>query len=81
MNWFFNIALYIIVWWITMFAVLPWGVKPANESDQGHDAGAPAQPHLLAKTIITSLIALVLWYLIRFGLLWELARIRNETYG
>jgi len=81
MNWFFDVALYIIVWWLTLFAVLPWGVKPANEGEQGHDPGAPAQPHLLAKAIVTTLVAAVLWYVIRSALLWELARIRTQTYG
>ncbi|MGH6968393.1 MAG: DUF1467 family protein [Stellaceae bacterium] len=81
MNWIFDVALYIIVWWLTLFAVLPWGVKPANESDQGYDAGAPVHPHLLIKAVVTTLVAVVLWYVIRSALLWELARIRTQTYG
>ncbi len=61
--------------------MLPWGVKPANESDRGHDAGAPANPRLLKKAIVTTVIAAVLWYGVRYALLWELARIRAQTYG
>ena len=81
MNWFFDAALYVIVWWLTLFAVLPWGVKPAEEREQGHDPGAPVHPNLWKKAIATTIVAAVLWYVIRSALLWELARIRTQAYG
>lgn len=81
MNWFFDVALYLIVWWLTLFAVLPWGVTPASETEQGHDRGAPAHPNLWKKALATTLVAAVLWYVLRSALIWELARIRTETYG
>ena len=49
MNWFVGIATYVVIWWITIFAVLPWGVTPAQDGDPGHAAGAPANPRLLLK--------------------------------
>jgi predicted secreted protein len=64
MNWFVGSATYVVIWWIMIFAVLPWGVKPANESDQGHDAGAPADPRLLFKMGVTTVVAGVIWLLI-----------------
>jgi predicted secreted protein len=64
MNWFVGTATYIVIWWITIFAVLPWGVRPANEADQGHDAGAPANPRLLMKAGITTVVAAVIWVFI-----------------
>lgn len=81
MKWFFNIALYVIIWWLTMFVALPWGIKPANEAQRGHDAGAPAQTHLWKKALAVTFIALVLWYVIRLGMLWELSRIRAQAAG
>ena len=81
MKWFFNIALYLIVWWLTLFAVLPWGVKPANEAAPGHDAGAPMPTNLWKKALATAFIAAVLWYAIRLALLWELARIEAQARG
>ncbi|MDE2229220.1 MAG: DUF1467 family protein [Alphaproteobacteria bacterium] len=81
MNWFLDAALYVIVWWITLFAVLPWGVKPVEEREPGHDPGAPARPNLWKKAIATTLVAAVLWYVIHSALIWELARIRTQTYG
>ncbi len=46
MNWFIGIATYVVIWWLVIFTVLPFGVKPAEEGDPGHDAGAPRHPRL-----------------------------------
>lgn len=64
MNWFIGIATYVVIWWITIFAVLPWGVRPAEEGDPGKPAGAPANPRLLFKAVMTSIVAGVLWLLV-----------------
>jgi hypothetical protein len=44
-----SIAIYFIIWWVVLFAVLPWGVR--NQQEQGtvtpgSDPGAPAIPSL-----------------------------------
>ena len=60
MSWTTGVAIYFIVWWITLFAVLPWGVRSQAESGDvvpGSDPGAPAIPHLLAKLIWTTVVA------------------------
>jgi len=73
MNWFVGIATYIVIWWITIFAILPIGVKPAREGELGHDAGAPAHPRLVFKAVLTSVVAGVIWmfvyWLINSGLI------------
>jgi len=61
MNWFIAVAAYVIIWWVVIFAVLPFGVQHAEEGDPGHAAGAPANPRLLLKVAITTLIAGVIW--------------------
>jgi len=56
------VAIYFIVWWVSLFAVLPWGVRSQAESADvvpGTDPGAPVRPLMLYKVIATSLIALV----------------------
>ncbi|MGE5202407.1 MAG: DUF1467 family protein [Acidobacteriota bacterium] len=60
MNWFTGIAAYVVIWWIVIFAMLPIGVRPA-EDEMGGRAGAPANPRLRAKAIATTLISAVLW--------------------
>ena len=62
------IAIYFIIWWTVLFAVLPWGVRSQEESGavaKGTDPGAPAIPRLGRKLIWTSIVAALvfaLWY-------------------
>ena len=43
MGWVTGIVVYVLVWWITLFAVLPLWVTPAEPDDPGHAAGAPRE--------------------------------------
>ena len=61
------IAIYFVVWWIVLFAVLPWGVRTQEEEGEvtlGTTASAPANPHLVKKAIATSLLAAVVTFVI-----------------
>ena len=38
------VAIYFLIWWITLFAVLPFGIRSQHEGEdyaQGTDTGAP----------------------------------------
>jgi predicted secreted protein len=72
-----DIAMYVVIWWIVLFAVLPFGVKPAREGELGHDAGAPQKPYLLAKAGATTLVAALVWVLVHWAMVSELAKLRN----
>ena len=61
MNWFTGLIVYVRVWWVTLFAVLPLWVVPAEPDDIGHTAGAPKQPWLARKALVTTLISAVIW--------------------
>src|SRR5260370_23346702 len=61
MNWLTGMVVYILVWWVTLFAVLPLWVTPAEPGDPGHAAGAPQQPYLGRKLALTSAAAAVIW--------------------
>jgi predicted secreted protein len=61
MNWATGIAVYVCIWWVVVFAVLPWGVRPPSDALPGTDPGAPADPRLLHKALITTAIATLLW--------------------
>jgi predicted secreted protein len=55
-------ALYFVIWWIVLFAVLPFGVTSqvdAGEVAAGTEPGAPAAPALREKAIWTTLVASV----------------------
>jgi len=54
------IAIYFIIWWTVLFAVLPWGVRSQQESGTvapGTDPGAPAIPRLARKLVWTTIVA------------------------
>ena len=56
------IAIYFVVWWVVLFAVLPFGVRTqadAGEVIAGTAASAPVRPMLLKKAIATSIVAML----------------------
>ena len=62
---------YICIWWIVFFSVLPFGIKSKNvefkDDLRGNDPGAPKNPRIVKKffltTLITSIIFGVIYYL------------------
>jgi len=66
-----GIAIYLTMWWVVLFAVLPIGVRSQHEDAdyvQGTDPGAPVAPKLFVKAIITTVVTSVLfaglwWYI------------------
>jgi predicted secreted protein len=59
MSWQTGLAVYFVIWWISLFMVLPWGVRRVDPADlkPGEDPGSPAKPHLLRKFAATSVLA------------------------
>jgi predicted secreted protein len=51
-------ATFFLIWWVVLFAVLPWGVRSQLESGDttpGTDPGAPVVPKLGRKLLWTTL--------------------------
>lgn len=70
------IAIYFIIWWVVLFAVLPWGVRSQDESGEvvpGTDPGAPAAHRVWIKlvwtTVVASIVFVVLAATYRAGLI------------
>ena len=61
MNWLTGIVVYVLVWWVTLFAILPLWVTPSEPGELGHDAGAPRRPLMGRKLALTTVIAAVIW--------------------
>jgi len=63
-------AIYFIIWWVVLFAVLPWGVRSQDEDGTtipGSDPGAPTIPRLRRKLVWTTIVAAIvfaLWYVV-----------------
>lgn len=60
-----GLAIYFILWWTVLFAVLPWGVRSQKEAgltpSPGVDPGAPVLPELVKKALITTVVSGVLF--------------------
>jgi predicted secreted protein len=57
-------AIFFLIWWVVLFAVLPWGVRSQHEGGEvvpGTDPGAPVIPKLGRKLAWTTLVASVLF--------------------
>jgi predicted secreted protein len=70
------LAIYFVLWWIVLFAVLPWGVRSQEESGDvmhGTDPGAPAIHKLWSKlawtTVVSAVVFAIGWYLAANGIL------------
>jgi predicted secreted protein len=58
------LAIYFLVWWLVLFAVLPWGVRNQEESGEvlpGTDPGAPAVHKVWMKLVWTTVVATVVF--------------------
>lgn len=66
MGWISGVAVYFIIWWVVIFAVLPWGAQPTANDDliEGQEPGAPGKPRLLVKMVATTLVAGVVWVIV-----------------
>ena len=57
-----GIAVYFIIWWTVLFAVLPWGIHVPDQPDvKGGAHGAPSNPHLKKKLFWTTIISAFCW--------------------
>lgn len=74
MSLIFGLALYFIIWWVVLFAVLPFWVRTQAEAGEillGTPASAPATPRLGRVLATTTLVAGLV-----FGLVWLAMRYR-----
>ena len=76
MNVFTGIATFFVVWWIVLFAVLPFGIKRHDDPEPGLEPGAPKRPRLWIKAGVTTLIAALVWLAIFLVIDLELIEIR-----
>jgi predicted secreted protein len=64
-----SLAVYFTVWWVTLFAVLPWGVRSSAEAGgtdapPGSDQGAPVVANIGKKALATTVVAAIVFALI-----------------
>jgi predicted secreted protein len=61
-NWFSEGAMYVVIWWVALFAVLPFGTRPVADPDSATGwRGAPEQPRMGRKFLWTTIVATIVW--------------------
>lgn len=68
--------IYLLIWWVTLFAVLPLGVERHTDEGKGHDAGAPKTPDLKKKIIINTIVSAII-----LALIYILVELKVITWG
>jgi predicted secreted protein len=58
-------VVYIMIWWVFLFMILPWKITSDTKPIPGCAIEAPPEPYLKTKFIITTLIAAVIWLIVR----------------
>jgi predicted secreted protein len=65
-----SIAIFITIWFVVLFAVLPIGVKSLHESgetiQEGLDPGAPVAPRLVLKAFWTTVVAAIVFAVVYY---------------
>ncbi len=70
--------IYIIIWWIVFFAILPIDVdRQKSIKIDGEDPGSPENPKMIKKFIYCTVITTVLFTIIYLLMKFEYLNLRN----
>jgi len=65
-----SIIIYVMIWWVIFFSILPVGIQSNKEIFkerlEGADPGAPNNPKIAKKFLITTIITSILFILIYY---------------
>lgn len=64
MGWISGTAIFFIIWWTVLFAVLPFGLRTQDDDHAvtlGTEASAPRGPHMRRAIIFTTIVAVILF--------------------
>lgn len=81
MNIVSAIVIFIVIWWLTLFIVLPFGVRRTENPEAGHDPGAPVRPMMWRKVAVTTVITVVLFAILYAIAEYELISLQDLAIG
>jgi predicted secreted protein len=58
------IAVYFLIWWVVLFAILPFGIRSQHESgpiSEGTDPGAPTSALVWRRLLWTTIVSAVVF--------------------
>lgn len=56
-----GVVSFIIIWWLVLFTVLPWGIQRNESPEIGEDHGAPVRHRIGLKLLATTGVTLIVW--------------------
>jgi len=61
-----SIIIFLLIWWLIFFISLPINIKKSRSENyiEGEDPGAPNNPQLFRKFLITTVVSIVIWFII-----------------
>ena len=61
-----SIIIFLLIWWLIFFISLPINIKKGKpgKNIEGEDPGAPNNPQLFRKFLITTVVSVVIWFII-----------------
>ncbi|MDZ7708919.1 MAG: DUF1467 family protein [Roseovarius sp.] len=74
------IVLYVVIWFLTFFVVLPVRIQTQGDLGEivpGTQAGSPEHHHLKKKALITTGIAAILWAICAYVILSGMISVRD----
>ena len=73
-----SVVIYVIIWWIVFFSILPIDVnRKKNLKVEGEDPGSPENPKIFKKFIYTTLISIVIFLIIYYLVQYNYLNLRN----
>lgn len=69
-----SIALYFLIWWTLLFAILPFGLRTQGEAGEivpGTPAGAPVKPRLLWVAGVNTLVSAIVFVIVRAAVVYQ----------
>lgn len=63
MEWYSVLAIYLLFWTVTLFVVLPWGIRTGEEAGDepvpGQEIGAPHKPSMWKRVLWTTVVSTI----------------------
>ena len=56
-----GIFIYVMIWWVVLFTILPWGIRRQKDLMPGCAVEAPARSYILLKFLFTSVLSALIW--------------------
>ena len=83
MDWVMAAAVYVFIWWIVLFAVLPFGVRTQDEEGSvvpGTPGSAPANVRIVRIVLINTLVATIVFALVYSAIVYKVITPESFPY-